>query len=223
MSNIRNLRSKEKKIIPPTLKNDMGEKELASKERKQIEEDPKPFLKWKYKFDEIRQKEEFVSIGLSDGSEIDLQSFEEALKRATGTSSTIVAEGILRRIASGMSGQRQESRLNAVATLLPSLRPRDETEALLLGQFLALQDSAMDCLRRANLPEQGFYHEEKLFILANKLLNTANQTMQTILKYRSGGQQTVQVVHVHNEGQAIVTQNLSHTNVGEGVQKKSEN
>ena len=54
-----------------------------------------------------------------------------------------------------------------------------------------------------------FYHIERLFLLATKLLNTANQTMQALLKYRSGGQQTVQVVHVYNEGQAIVAQNLS--------------
>jgi len=52
---------------------------------------------------------------------------------------------------------------------------------------------------------------------------TANQTMQTILKYRSGGQQTVQVIHVHNEGQAIVAQNLSAAVKGEGVQKKNSN
>lgn len=43
--------------------------------------------------------------------------------------------------------------------------------------------------------------------------------MQTILKYRSGGQQTVQVVHVHNEGQAIVAQNLSPLK-REGSQEK---
>ena len=79
----------------------------------------------------------------------------------------------------------------------------------------------MKCLRHANLPEQGFYHEERLFLLANKLLNTANQTMQTVLKYRSGGQQTVQVVHVHNEGQAIVAQNLSHPSAQGGVHRKN--
>ena len=33
--------------------------------------------------------------------------------------------------------------------------------------------------------EQGFFHVEKLYTLANKLMNTANQTMQTIIKYRS--------------------------------------
>jgi hypothetical protein len=43
--------------------------------------------------------------------------------------------------------------------------------------------------------------------------------MQVLLKYRSKGQQTVQVVHVHNEGQAIVAQNVSA--MGGGMGKKS--
>jgi len=94
---------------------------------------------------------------------------------------------------------------------------------MLLGQFLALQDSGMKCLRHANLPEQGFYHQERFFILAQKLFNTANQTMQTLLKYRSGGQQTMQVIHVHNEGQAIVAQNLSSSNHLKGQEEKFTN
>lgn len=77
----------------------------------------------------------------------------------------------------------------------------------------------MECLRLANLPDQRLHCIEKYFTLAQKLLNIANQTMQTVLKYRLGGQQTVQVVHLHNEGQAIVTQNLSPPN-REGVQEK---
>jgi hypothetical protein len=91
---------------------------------------------------------------------------------------------------------------------LPLLNPKDETEALLFGQFVALQDSGLKCLRNAN-SQDGFYHMERLFGLASKLLSTANQTMHTLLKYRTGGQQTVQVVHLYNEGQAIVAQNLS--------------
>jgi len=87
---------------------------------------------------------------------------------------------------------------------------------LLFGQYLALHDSGMKCLKLANCPDQGFYHVERLYALAHKLMNTANQTMQTILKYRSGGQQVVQVVHLYNEGQAIVAQNLSSNVPGGG-------
>jgi hypothetical protein len=145
------------------------------------------------------------------------------LKKTVGTSDPKLGERILNKVSYGLTGERADQRINEASAMLPALRPQDETEAMLLGQFLALYDSGMKCLRLANLPEQGFYHEEKLFLLANKLFNTANQTMQTVLKYRSGGQQTVQVVHVHNEGQAIVAQNLSHGTPGEGSQKKSSN
>jgi hypothetical protein len=184
---------------------------------------PEPFLEWKFKLNEETGKHEFVSIELSDGSKIDQDSLKAALKRTAGTADVAIGEKILNKIARGMTGERGDLRMNEVSTLLSSLRPKDETEAMLLGQFIALQDSGMKCLREANLPNQGFYHEERLFLLANKLFNTANQTMQTVLKCRSGGQQVVQVLHVHNEGQAIVAQNLSHTISREGVQKKTEN
>lgn len=186
------------------------------------ESELEPFFKWNYKLNQETGKNEFDSLQLSDGSPLDSKSLQKALKRATGTSNLATGEWILRKIAYGMTAEKHDTRLNDVSALLPALHPKDESEALLLGQFLALQDSGMKCLRLANLPEQGFYHQERLLNLANKLLNTANQTMQTVLKYRSGGQQTVQVVHVYNEGQAIVTQNLSPA-AREGAQEKFEN
>ena len=75
----------------------------------------------------------------------------------------------------------------------------------------------MDCLRQAHF-QDGFYHKERYINLSTKLFNAANQTMQALLKYRAKGQQTVQVIHVHNEGQAIVAQNVSAA--GGGVGKK---
>lgn len=185
--------------------------------------DPEPFLEWKYKLNEETGNREFQSLELSDRSKIDQHNLKAALKRATGTVDPAIAEQILNNAAYGMTAERRDSRLNQVSSMLPALRPKDETEAMLLGQFLALKDSGTKCLRLANLPEQGFYHLERLFLLANKLLNTANQTMQTVLKYRSGGQQIVQVLHVHNEGQAVVAQNLSHSTTREGVEKNFVN
>ena len=135
----------------------------------------------------------------------------------------MIAERILKRAARGLSAEQESHRLNEASVLLPALQSRNEIEALLFGQFLALNDSAMKCLRLANLPNQGFYHVERLFTLAHKLLNTANQTMQTVVKHRSGGQQTVQVIHIHNEGQAIVAQNLSPATAREGSVEKNEN
>ncbi len=197
--------------------------EITVPQETQPSDDSEPFLKWRYKFNQKTQKSEFDGIELSDGSQCDEKKLKTALKNASGSFDIDVGEKIIKNAAYGMASDSPETRLNGISTLLPALRPKDETEAMLLGQFLTLQDSGMKCLRHANLPDQGFYHEERLLILANKLLNTANQTMQTVIKYRSGGQQTIQVVHVHNEGQAIVTQNLSHSSSGKGPKKNFEN
>lgn len=180
------------------------------------------FIKWKYKFNEKTGKQEQSTVELSDGSELNEKNLKRALKRATGTSDLIVGERILKNIACGIANSTHESRLNEISVLLPALQPRDETEALILGQFLALQSSGLKCLERANFPGQGFYHYEKCLILAHKLLNTANQTMQAALKYRSGGQQNVQVIHVHNDGRAIVAQNLSSSTGGQGSMVKTK-
>lgn len=177
-----------------------------------------PFLQWKYQFNEKTDKEEFNSIQLSDATELNPESVKKALKKSSGTSNPVIGEKILHKTASALSKNSKEERLNDASSLLAAMEPQNETEALLLGQFLALQDSGMKCLHLANLPEQGFYHIERLFALAQKLLNTANLTMQTLVKYRTKGQQTMQVIHVHNEGQAIVAQNLSSKPCKEGTQ-----
>ncbi|MCB1181223.1 MAG: hypothetical protein KDK55_04295 [Chlamydiia bacterium] len=192
----------------------MKTKQPISKQPLVEQKDPSPFIRWNYKYNEDTGEEEFESIELSDNTPLNDETLKTAVKNAAGTSDLAVGDKLLNKVARGMSMDNKATRLNEVSALLPSLYPNDPTEALLLGQFLALQDSGLKCLRLANLPEQGFYHIERLFGLANKLLNTANQTMQAVLKYRTRGQQTVQVVHVHNEGQAIVAQNLSPTTGG---------
>lgn len=176
---------------------------------------PEPFLKWKFEINEDTGASEFKTVEMSDGSKLSEKKISDAMKRASGVDDLAVGERILHKIARGLSAESLEHRINEVAALLPGLEPQNETEAMLFGQFLALNDSGMKCLRLANLQDQGFFHTEKLFTLAHKLFNTANQTMQTILKCRTGGQQTIQVIHMHNEGQAIVAQHLSHNPKGE--------
>jgi len=186
-------------------------------EEKSEQETTIPFFKWSYKWNDTRGEYEFESIELSNGRK-DLESLLKAVQRSTGSKDIVIGEKILKSIARGMSSDTYHERLNEASAMLAALQPKDETEALLLGQFLALQESGMKCLRNAH-SQSMFYHTERLFSLATKLLNTANQTMQAVLKYRSGGQQTVQVIHVHNEGQAIVAQNISSQS-RRGIQEK---
>ena len=190
-----------------------------NKVRKEEASSTTPFVRYKLKNNEKTQKEQLV-LELSNGDKIDNQEALEKLKKtfkvATGTDGLALADHILQSLASGMSDSLCDSRLNRLLMLLPALKPQNETEALLLGQFIALQDSGFKCLRRANDAE-GFYHLERFHLLATKLLRTANETMQTLLKYRNGGKQEIQIVHLHNEGQAILAQNIS--NGGGGCEK----
>lgn len=186
-------------------------------EQKQPETVIEPFLQWEYEYNQTTGKTNFKSVKLSDASETTEPNLKAAVKRATGTTDIAIGETILKKAAKGFASQSIQERLNAASELLPSLNPQDATEAQLCGQFLALQDSGMECLRQAHLPQQGFYHEERLLNLAVKLFSTANQTMQTLAKYRTKGNVTMQIVHVHNQqGQAIVTQNLASNHGLEG-------
>lgn len=148
---------------------------------------------------------------LADGTAISSESmerFETAFKQATGTDDANFAMAILWHVSKGLPDSTFQQRFTSMASLLPTIRPQDETEALLAGQFLALQASAMECLRQGHFQDR-LDHTERNINLATKLFNAATQTMQALTKYRAKGQQTVQVIHFHNEGQAIVAQNLS--------------
>ena len=183
------------------------------------EEEVENFFEWKYHCDKDSGELVFDSVQLSGENALDADAFKKALKQASGTSNPKIGERILKKIANGLSPEEFEQRINEASILLPSLNPKNPTEALILGQFLALQDSGMKCLNLAN-SQETLFQVEKFFNLAVKLFNTANQTMQAFTKFRSGGQQTVQVLHVHNEGQAIVAQNLSaKTSKGESRKK----
>lgn len=164
-----------------------------------------------------------MGVHFSDKTELShdtLPKFDQAMKNVTGICERPYSAVMLNHVSNGFYGDECE-RLNAASSLIPSFRPQDPYEATLIAQYLALQAAGTKYLRRADAQDR-FEIKEKLLALANKLLNTANQTVLTLLKYRSGGQQAVQVIHMHNEGQAIVTQNLSQKKEGD-VQNNESN
>ncbi|NGX46771.1 MAG: hypothetical protein K1000chlam3_00134 [Chlamydiae bacterium] len=174
-------------------------------------DDDKVYLKYKFKENPDTGRREAYEIELSDNTLPDSPEFMEkltcALKNMTGSSNPEIADRIVSKIAWAMSSDDDEHRLKEVTTLLHTLEPQNESEALLLGQFLALQDSGMQCLHNANYNEM-FYHKKELFQLSVKLLRCANETMQTLLKYRSGGKQLIQVIHVSGEGKAVIANEM---------------
>ena len=119
------------------------------------------------------------------------------------------------------AGENETDTINAGLTALAGIAPADEMEAMLAVQMVATHKAAIRMLGRAMRAEtlnvaqwqSGF---------AVKLLRTYAQQMDALQRSRGKGQQkvTVEHVHVHAGGQAIVG-NVAPTGGG-GVNQKTE-
>jgi hypothetical protein len=98
--------------------------------------------------------------------------------------------------------RKQQACLEAMA----GIGPQDEIEGMLAAQMIACHSAAMECFRRAMIKEQPFEGRQQNLNFANKLSRTYALHMEALDKHRGKGQQkvTVEHVHVHQGGQAIV-------------------
>jgi len=86
------------------------------------------------------------------------------------------------------------------------IRPRDEIEGMVAAQMIAAHNAAMECYRRAMLSDQSLEGRRENLNQANKLSRTYGLLLESLNRHRGKGQQkvTVEHVHVHQGGQAIV-------------------
>ena len=95
---------------------------------------------------------------------------------------------------------------SAIVDALAGIGPGDELEGMLAAQLLACHNASMECHRRAMLNEQTFEGRRENLSQANKLSRTYASLLEALNRHRGKGQQkvTVEHVHVHEGGQAIV-------------------
>ena len=90
-------------------------------------------------------------------------------------------------------------------SVVQSIAPRDQLEAMLAAQMAATHNAVMTFARRLNnvdnIPQQD--SAERAY---NKLARTFTTQLEALKRYRSAGEQTVRVEHVtvNEGGQAIV-------------------
>lgn len=101
--------------------------------------------------------------------------------------------------------ERDEQRLAAAYTMA-EIKPRDEIEGMLVAQMIAAHAGAMECHRRAMIPDQSGEGRNLNLKYADRLSRAYVELLAALQKYRGKGQQhvTVKHVHVHDGGQAIV-------------------
>lgn len=102
--------------------------------------------------------------------------------------------------------ETKDLQLTGNVAALEGIAPRDELEGMMAAQLLAAHNAAMECYRRAMLPDQTFEGRNQNLNHATKLSRTWATLLNTLNKHRGKGQQkvTVEHVHVHEGGQAIV-------------------
>ncbi len=100
----------------------------------------------------------------------------------------------------------RDQQINAVVAGLMGIGPKDELEGMIAGQLIAAHNAAMECYRRAMIGEQTFEGRRENLSQANKLSRSFATLLEALNRHRGKGQQkvTVEHVHVHEGGQAIV-------------------
>jgi hypothetical protein len=89
---------------------------------------------------------------------------------------------------------------------LRGIKPSDVLEGMIAAQVIACHHAAMECYRRAMIPDQSFEWWRESLNQANKLSRTYTTLLEGLNRHRGKGQQkvTVEHIHIHDGGQAIV-------------------
>ena len=110
-------------------------------------------------------------------------------------------------------------RFVGAASMLGGLQPTNATEALLAVQMVAVHHAALMFLNRATSQTQG---REANVLQVTRLMRLFNEQLQAMSKLKGkAGQQkvTVEHVHVHKGGQAIVgAVSTANRGLGDGIE-----
>ncbi len=89
---------------------------------------------------------------------------------------------------------------------MTQIAPRSELEGMLAAQMIATHNAAMECLRRAMIPDQALPSRDANLKHAAKLMSLYERQLAALDKHRGKGKQTITVKHlnVNEGGQAIV-------------------
>jgi hypothetical protein len=120
------------------------------------------------------------------------------------------------------SPEERDKQLSATVAALMGIGAKDELEGMMAAQLVAAHNAAMECYRRAMIGEQSFEGRRENLTQANKLSRTYAALVEALNRHRGKGQQkvTVEHVHVHAGGQAVVGAVGAECGVASGNQRQ---
>jgi hypothetical protein len=139
-------------------------------------------------------------------SPVDLTRFMSAFGTSELAHANLMLNGILNAVCEGSpANPPSERHINQALAAVTGIGAKDEIEGMLATQMVATHVAAITALRRLKGAET-ILQQDSNGRLAVKLLRTFAAQVEALQRYRGKGQQkvTVEHVHVHAGGQAIV-------------------
>jgi hypothetical protein len=103
--------------------------------------------------------------------------------------------------------ETEEKRVIAAADMIAEFQPTNPTEALLAVQMFGVHEAATLLLKRATVEGQTLEGTDANVLRATRLMRLFNEQVELMAKLKGKTSQqrvTVEHVHVHQGGQAIV-------------------
>lgn len=137
----------------------------------------------------------------------------ELLMEALGTANAHFSGGLLHTLCTAASatkgGRFDQDWFNFMLAVITGAEPNDQFVAMLAAQMSAIHIAMMTFTQRLGTVEntpQNIQQQDSAERALNRLARTFTTQMETLKRYRTGGQQNVTVHHVsvNDGGQAIV-------------------
>jgi len=129
------------------------------------------------------------------------------IKDLTGISDVDEGLDFLIKSVNTLIGSDSQQKFQNLVSFLQEMKPTDAIEAKLLAQFLILNDRANSLMRNGAKADM-MCHGDYYYKYGLKAMNLSQQTIQTLIKYKSKGTQQVNVVHIHDNSKAIIANNI---------------
>lgn len=128
---------------------------------------------------------------------------------SSGTKNVEVSARIVEQVANSLLGIAKDLDTRSLIAIrsLEEMEPRNLTEATLAAQMIATHEAGLFFMRRATVEGQTFEGADANVLRATRLLRLHLEQLEAMQKLKGkAGQQkvTVEHVHVHQGGQAIV-------------------
>ena len=141
------------------------------------------------------------------------------LVNSLGTTSIDFSAAILTQLTNAVSTGKEPdaAAINFALSVIAGAKPKDELEAMLAAQMAAVHMAVMTFSRRLAHVD-NIQQQDSAERALNKLTRTFAAQMETLKRYRTGGEQKVTVHHVtvNEGGQAIVGTVEQSNDRGEG-------